>query len=269
METKRLEQIIIIALAALNLFLLLVVLADWAQDRGSRQDTEASLTALLAEDGVTVSPEARLLQSCPAQCTVVRDREMEERSVLGILGRHSSEDLGGSIWYYSSDRGQLRLRGTGQLDLLFTGSPQRGRSPDRVARALMNRAGMELYGPVGSAEDTLNYCCVWNGVPVYNAVLGFDFSGDRLYMVSGQVVFHLETESDAAAGMDSVSALVRFLRLLREERFACSRVESLSPVYMQSVALSGESVLTPVWRIVTDGGDCFVNAVTGNMENLA
>ena len=270
METKRLERIIIITLVLLNLFLLLVVMADWGQYRSSRQSTEASLTALLGAEGVAVSPEARLLQEAPAQCTVVRDLELERRRIQGMLGKHSAEDLGGSIWFYASDTGQVRMRGTAEIDFLLTGKgAQRGRSPERLAKSLLARAGVELYGPIRPpTEDALRFCCQWNGVPVYNAVLDFDFSGGRLYMVSGSIVFNLETESDPGAGMDSVSALVRFLQLVREGGFACSRIESLSPVYLQTVALSGESTLTPVWRIVTDQGDCFVNAVTGARESL-
>ncbi len=270
METKRLERIIIITLALLNLFLLLVVLADRAQDRSFRQDTVDSLTALLEEAGVSVGPEAVLIQDCPAQCTVVRDRELEERRIQGLLGRHSSEDLGGSIWYYASDTGQLRMRGTGEMDLLLTGGGiQRGHSQDRAAKGLLSRAGIALYGPVGTEDgETLEYCCKWNEVPVYNAVLSFDFSNSRLYMVSGSIVFNLETENEPGAGMNSVSALVRFLELVRSGAVVCSRIETISAGYVQNVALSGESVLTPVWCIATDGGSCYINAVTGGPVSL-
>ena len=272
METKKLEQIIIIILALLNVFLLIVVLGDGAEARGSRRETEASLTALFAESGIAVGPEAELIQSGAVQCVVARDMEQEQRRMRGLLGRYSASDQGGSIWFYESGKGQAVMRGTGEMELLLTGEEVR-RSGDgaREAAKLFSRAGVELYplerAPEGD-DSRLSLCCGWNGYPVYNAVMNFDFSGDRLYMVSGTMVFNVETESEPDAGMDSVSALVRFLELAKSEGFICSRLETVTPGYYVNVALSGESTLTPVWRIATDTGDFFINAVSGRMEGV-
>lgn len=267
MNTKKLEHIIIIILLLLNVFLLIVVLSDDAQDRSARRETEASLTALLASNGIEVGEDAELLLDCPARCTVVRDMELERRRMQGLLGEHRSEDLGGSIWFYSSDRGQAMMRGTGEMDLLMTGETvARGDDPVGAAKRMFSKAGVELYA-AGAESDNVTLCVGWNGYPVYNALLSFEFSGERLYMVSGTMLFNQETDSDDA-GMDSVSVLVRFVDLAKSEGFICSRLEALSPGYVLSVTMSGESTLTPVWRIETDTGDFYVNAVSGRTENF-
>lgn len=268
METKKLERIIIIILALLNVFLLVVVLTGKRQERISRRDTTEMLTALLGEHGVTVGPDVALLQDCPAQCTVARDLDLEQRRIQSILGNHSSEDLGGSIWFYASENGQIRMRGTGEIDMLLSGAGTlRGRSPAKAAEALFSGAEVTLV-KTEETENSLTYCCSWDGFSVYNAILNMDYTRERISMISGTIVFNVETETDAAAGMDSASALVRFMDLMREGELSCSRLDSLTPGYYLSVTISGESTLTPVWRFATDVRDYYINAVSGRIENI-
>lgn len=271
MNAKKLEQIIIVILLLVNLFLLGVVYSAGAQDRRSRRETEASLTALLAENGVEVGPGAVLLQDCPPECTVVRDMDREAERMRGLLGDLSAEDQGGSIWFYRSEQGQAVMRGTGELDLLMTGgNVLRGSDAKEAVTRFFSRAGVQLADVIASPDEEdghLELCGCWNGHPVYNAVLGIDFSGERLYMVSGTMPFNVERSRDENAGMDSVSVLVRFVELARSEGFICSRIDALEAGYLMNVTTSGESTLTPVWRIATDTGDFYINAATGRSES--
>ena len=268
MDTKKLERIIIIILALLNVFLLVVVLSGKRQERISRRDTTEMLMALLGERGVTVGPDVDLLQNCPAQCTVARDLDLEQRRIQSLLGNHSSEDLGGSIWFYASESGQIRMRGTGEIDILLTGAGAlRGRSPEKVAETLFSGAEVALV-KTGETMNSLTFCCSWDGFPVYNAALNVDYTREHISMISGTIVFNVETETDTEAGMDSVSAMVRFMDLMRDEEISCSRLDSLAPGYYLSVTISGESTLTPVWRFATDVRDYYINAVSGRIENI-
>ena len=271
METKKLERIILLILVLLNLFLLYIVGSDAAARRRARSDTVELLTQMLAENDIAVGPEAELYQSAPPQCTVVRNYEQEEQRIRRLIGRHSSDDLGGSIRYYRSERGQASLRGTGEFDLLLENSQvERTRSPENAAADLFQKAGIELYTEdVRYAPDVnhIDLCCCWNGYPVYNAVLGFDFSGDRLDLVSGTLVFSEETGTGTAAPMDSATILTRFVTLTRTEGIICSRLDRLTPGYLMDVTLSGESILTPVWHIETDTVDLYLNALTGLPES--
>ena len=292
MNAKKLEQIIIVILLLVNLFLLGVVYSAGAQDRRSRRETEASLTALLAENGVEVGPGAVLLQDCPPECTVVRDMDREAERMRGLLGDLSAEDQGGSIWFYRSEQGQAVMHGPNndcwRWDLQFLGTPEspyytanhddprtggnvlRGSDAKEAVTRFFSRAGVQLADVIASPDEEdghLELCGCWNGHPVYNAVLGIDFSGERLYMVSGTMPFNVERSRDENAGMDSVSVLVRFVELARSEGFICSRIDALEAGYLMNVTTSGESTLTPVWRIATDTGDFYINAATGRSES--
>ena len=270
-DTKKLEHIIIIILALLNVFLLALVASDAAGDRNSRRETEELLTGLLEENGIAVGPGAELIQTAPAGRTIERDMEQEAQRMQGLLGEHVSEDLGGSIWFYHSDSGQVVMRGTGEMDYLTeSGVRTRSGSPEAAAKEMFRRAGVELYAEDAApdAENDLTLCCVWGGFPVYNAALTFRFSGDALSIVSGTLVFSRETAVSESAVMDSAGVLVRFVELVRSEGLICSELRSLTPGYYMTVTVSGESVLTPVWRLATDTGDVYVNAVNGRLETV-
>ena len=119
-----------------------------------------------------------------------------------------------------------------------------------------------------ASDESVECCCLWSGLPVYNARLTFDFSGDNLFMVTGTMLFTKEAERSTAGVMDAVSVLMRFVEIVRSEGFICSRLDALTPGYLMSVAVSGESTLTPVWHIETDTGDLYVNALNGRTETV-
>ena len=197
--------------------------------------------------------------------------EQESQRMAALLGEHVSEDLGGSIWFYRSDAGQAVMRGTGEMDYLTEGGVQtRARSLEATATELFRRAGVELYaeGAAAVTENSVTLCCGWGGFPVYNAVLEFYFFDEQLSMVSGTLVFSRETAVSESAAMDSAGVLVRFVDLVKSEGLICSELKSLTPGYSMTVTVSGEGVLTPVWRLTTDTGDVYVNAVNGRLETI-
>ena len=79
--------------------------------------------------------------------------------------------------------------------------------------------------------------------------------------------FDVPVEEDGGGLMDSGSALLRFVEILRAEEFSCTRVDAFRPGYLLSVLVSGESPLTPVWRLETDGGILLINAENGRIES--
>ena len=271
MDTRKLEYIIIIILALLNVFLLALVISEDVEERNNRRETETLLIELLEKSGIAVGPDAELIQTAPAGRTIERDMEQESQRVYALLGEHMSEELGGSIWFYHSDAGQIVMRGTGEMDYLAEGGVHiRARSPEAVATELFRRAGVELYAEDAAADtaNTVTLCCGWGGFPVYNAVLEFHFFGEQLSMVSGTLMFSRETAVSESAVMDSAGVLVRFVELVKSEGLICSELRSLTPGYSMTVTVSGESVLTPVWRLTTDTGDVYINAVNGRLETI-
>ena len=266
MDSRKLERIILIILLLLNVFLLSVVLSDAVEARRNASETTASITALLQENGIEVADGAIRLQSAPIPCVLTRDILREGEKVKKLIGDYAPEDVGGNIFFYRGDKGQALLRGSGEMDVLMDSRAVSVRgSEERTAQRVLRSIGMTAI-PVEGSEDTEFYCSC-EGLPVYNAVLRFDFSGNSLTMISGTRLFDNLTKSAENNGMDSVSVLLRFIEIVRSEGFICSRIDSVEPGYLMSVTRSGEAELTPVWRIGTDAGALMINAETGKTEN--
>ncbi len=272
MDKRLLERIIIIILLLLNLFLLMIVLSDKLQVRRSERETLESVAALLAEKGIAVSDSVLTVQNAPPVCTVVRDGGAETEKVTRLLGKHTQENLGGNILFYRSDRGQAVFRGNGEVDVLLSGNEAAVRAArEKTVERMMRKIGVEvLRRESGTQEDNApEYYCCWNGSPVFNAILSFDFNERSLYMISGVRTFDTETAQSGEGLLNSVSVLTRFAEIREEQGLICSRLESLRPGYLMSVTVSGESVLSPVWCVETDTGSMLINAETGRAENVS
>lgn len=271
MDNRMLERIIIIILVLLNLFLLAEVLTDRTETYRNEAEIRNYMTEVLAEYGLTVAEDADLVQTAPAGCVLLRSSETEMEIIRGILGQSSAEDMGGNIMFYRNDKGQALFRGNGELTTLFSSGefPLRGNA-EKTAQRMLKRAGMDA----ASAEElntdgVVSFYCCQNGYPVYNAVLQFDYYDNGLYMLSGFRIFDTVTEVSSAQLQDSVSALMSFVKIVNEEGIICSRIDSIQAGYLQSVQVSGESLLVPVWRLETDAGVVLINAETGKLESGA
>jgi len=266
MDKRLLERIIILILLLLNLFLLAMVLSDSAQSQSNLADMTESLVVLLEESGISADKGVVSVQPALPALTLTRDPQQEADWIDALMGDSSCQDLGGNILFYRSGIGQAEMRGSGEIDVLFSGdsSDLRGKA-DTVAHRLMKRCGTEIsLIPTEDGERLSCYCCL-NGSPVYNAILHFDFEGERLYLLSGTRLFDSVTKSSAEGIMDSASALLRFVEIVKNEGYICSALKSVSCGYLMSVSVSGESVLTPVWRMETDTGVLLISGETGKV----
>lgn len=266
-----LERIVLIILAALNLFLLSVVVTDRAEARGSRAETVRQVTQLLERNGIRADDGAITVRSAPPRITLSRSLSREAEMIRSMMGETGQEDLGGNILFYRGGDGQALLRGSGEIAALFSpGRVTLRGDAVRTSQRLLRRAGLDAEIFASGADTADNsyadaYCC-WDGCPVFNAVLRFDYSGENLYMITGTRSFDTASEQKTEGLMDSVSALLRFVEFVNSEGFICSRLTAIRPGYMQTVVVSGESSLSPVWRITTDTGDLLVYAESGRVE---
>ncbi len=269
MDSRKLERILILILLLLNVFLLAVVLSDSAQARRSSAETVASLSALLRENGIEVSDGAIRIRNAPPRCTLTRDLAMEKRIMARLISLDQTLDQGGNIYFYSGAKGQALLRGSGEIDALFQSGAvsQTGRA-ESSARRLLQRCGIKAVAAENppDAED-VGFYCTQDGLPVYNAVLRFSYVEGSLSILSGTRCFDSAEREDDETLLDSVSVLIRFVEIVREEGYICSRLDSVTPGYLQTITRSGEAELAPVWHIETDAGALLIDAESGSAEN--
>lgn len=272
MNTSKIKNIIILILLAANLFLLAAVISDQNQAKSVELAAwEAAVTAV-ENSGISVSDGIDGDFPTPLVYSVRRDLEAERSAVERLLGSASAEDLGGNIWFYSAKKGQASMRGTGESDVLFSpGAYDGAQDPAKTAVKLMKKLGLDANADnaqVSEGDETVvvRLDCEWKGCRVYNAALSFTFSDQGLMMASGTRVFDQTVQESGENVMDALTAMMRFVEVIGEEGYVCSQLRGLEVGYVMSVAVSGESTLTPVWHFTTDTGEIYINAVTGRTE---
>lgn len=272
MEASKIKNIILVILLLLNIFLLSIFFLDRSSAASSENAAEDSVIRTLENNGISVGKSVDMGIDTPSVYQINRDMGSEKALIEKLLRSTKSEDLGGNIIFYSSGYGQASLRGTGEMDILFTSDLyEKGKSSVKTAIKVMDKLGLQAdEDRVENGDDAsvVELLCMWQDCPVYNARLSFTFGGGQLLMITGTRILDNATEQTDTEVMDILSATLRFLELTREEGFVCSSLDELEVGYIMSVPVSGESTLTPVWHFVTNAGGLYINAVSGRLESV-
>ena len=274
MDTSKIKNIIILILLAVNVFLAAALISDRAQTRAVKTAAWEAAVEAVERAGISVSDDISADLATPSVYTLRRNMDSELEWLSRVLGSVTAADLGGNIWFYSSESGQASVRGAGECDILFsTDIFSTGRSVAKSASKVMKKLGLEpdeANADVNSGRDgsTVKLGCLWQGCPVYNAELSFTFSEDYLVMISGTRIFDRQVQASSEGVLDELSVMLRFVEAVSEQGFVCSSLSALDSGYIFSVAVSGEGTLNPVWRFTTDTGELYINAVTGRVETL-
>lgn len=275
MSSSKSKNIIIITLLLLNVILLMIVLFDKSEERSSKKAETEALIQVLQHSGISIDEGLDFNIAAPSPCIIIRDLDAEKNMISHLLTNASRSDLGGNIIYYESGKGQAILRGTGEMDLVFTGDlPALGGADSKAIVRYMAKRGLSLdessaEQDSNSSEPIVRIPCELNGYGVYNAVLNFRLAGENVLMVNGTRLFDGEPIESDETVMDCISALMSFVEIVHDEGYICSRLTGVEAGYFMSVSALGECSLSPVWRISTDTGVLYINAISGKVEPLA
>lgn len=277
MDQIKVKNFIILVLLIVNAVLACVFATDVLRERALASEATEGVVELLTERGISVGEDVDLTERTLASPTVSRDTDEEQRKVTNVIGTSDVTDQGGNIRLYFGSGGEAGLRGTGRVEMnIRRGAYGSGGDPLDVAVEFMRDFGMEAVGePVSSdidpetQEGTLTLECAYNGTSVVNCTLTFTFAEGELVGVYGTRVLDNISSGRQLTTIDVPTVLMRFVALLRDQNRVCSSLDSLELCYHMSVNAAGEGELVPVWRIVTDTGEFYINAVTGIEETIA
>ena len=102
-----------------------------------------------------------------------------------------------------------------------------------------------------------------------NCNLSFTFANGELMAVYGTRVLDTVTQGSVRSAVDVPTVLMRFLELVLDGGHICSSLNELDLCYNMRSNAAGEGELIPVWRIATDTGEYYINAITGLEETVA
>lgn len=272
MDSSKLKNIILITLAITNLFLVGMLLTFRRDALASEMSASRSLTEIFAGHGIELSEQIDVSAEAPEELILQRDMQSELSAVRSLLGSAEAYDQGGNVVHYSCRDGEARFRGTGEIEVIFTGSTRySAQSVEQSAERVAKKLGVDpVVRSVSEGDLTvveLGWCI--DGNEVFNSSLELSFSEESLLLVLGERAFDRRTGSTGAEAMDCSTVLVSFIALMQENNLSCSKIIDVSPGYLMSVSVSGEALLTPAWRIETDLGVHCINAVTGKEEVIA
>ena len=267
MKTSRLKNVIIVILALANAFLLVLLVSRRAQERSARDRAEEQLIELYAASGVELpaalipAEEGRLSSADP-----VRSLSAEAAFAGAILGDCMSEDVGGGIYRYSGEAGQCLLRSGGTVEAALDRAVD---DPETFFESLFSAYGYAaLFSDLNDGTGTVTAVRMLPSGMVFNAELELQFSRSRLLSVTGSFVPPVEPV-ERGEGIDSVTALVRFLDYSNLSGEVCTAVTEVRGGYLLQSTASASQRLVPAWRITTDVNRYYVNILTGEVTREA
>lgn len=271
MDGSKIKNLIIAILLLVNLFLLAMVLHDRLEETRAQKQALADVSAAYAESGIELYAALNWNETLGG-CSLSRDLSRESALVKSVIGTSTVEDLGGNILYYRGAKGEARFRGTGEFEVVLTARavPVSG-SPLDTAKSVLSDMGYRTdasLAVIESESDTtkVTLSCMFRGDTVYNCKVSFLFAPDYLMMIEGRRPLEWSAEGESAV-FSAPTVMMRFLAEIRERGAVCSEVRALELGYSMAASASGEGSLTPYWRIVTDAGQYYVNAMTGKIES--
>ena len=263
MDRFRLKNIIILILVLLNGFLLVSLAQTRRAERNTLRRTEEQLVALFREDGMTLEPRAVSQDAPPDGVSLSRDTALEEQAAAFLLGKSpSASDQGGGIYYYAAAAGEALFRSGGSFDASGV------LAEEDAADFCRDFCKVFSYDPPeirldGDGNGVFTASAVYGKLPVFNCTVTFTIENRVLTAVSGTL---LPRTGAAVTGgertLSAAGALVAFQRMRRESAVVASTVTDARLCY--ELQTSGAVMsLAPVWRIVTDIEDYYVNCYTG------
>ncbi|MGN8896243.1 hypothetical protein [Flavonifractor sp. HCP28S3_F3] len=272
MEWSKIKTIILLMLVGVNAFLLLLV--GMRAGRGALYEDETRQAAIqvLERGGIEFGLEQVPKDIDLPTLTVARDRESEHSMAQTLLGDVTQTGESEVRPSYTSQIGTAEFSMNGSFAVSFVQDRWRCSAGETLSEA--SQSCLEQIGFTGILDQsvtkdsttTLTYLQEWEDSPIFSCSVTLVWEDQVLTSMEGSRLAGTVDSSSTQALLSTPTILMRFLSSVSEGGSVCSRIEAMTPGYL--TVGSGRSVqLTPVWRILTDTGAYYVDAVTGTVTS--
>jgi len=268
MEWSKIKTVILLMLVGTNVFLLLLVGLRIGRGALYEDETRQAAVQVLERSGIEFGPAQVPKDIQLPTVTIARDRDSEYTVAQQLLGDVTQTGESEVRPAYSSAAGTAEFSMNGSFTVSFTQDLwrcQEGESLDDASQSCLKQIGfsgiLEESVHLGTSSN-LTYSQLWEESPIFSCQVTLFWEDNVLTGLEGSRLAGEVTASSTQTLLSTPTILMRFLASVSEGGSVCSRIESMSPGYLTGG--SGRSVqLTPVWRILTDTGAYYVDAVTG------
>ena len=275
MDKSKIKNFIIIVLALVNICLIFIVVSSDIEERKIAAYRTETLVNVLSENGITLNPDINLSESIPPLLSLKRDLDTEKHRISALIGSCFREDKGGNCYYYQGSDGQANFRGTGEFEIsMNSGVIATGNDPVATAKATLKKMNIEASDIEPIVVDdgttiTVTLCCSWDGASIYNEKISFVFTPAYLWLINGtRPLDTINSKQSSESYPDSVTILMNFLKFVNDTGSVCSEIKDLKTEYYMYSAVSENCTLRPVWCIETDSGLYYIDAASGEAENV-
>lgn len=232
-----------------------------AQQYSAQRKTVEELVKLFAGDGVSLSESAVSFEVPPAALTLTRDQTVEKAMAAQFLGDDlTSSDEGGGIFMFTSPVGQAVFRSAGSFEI--TGNL--GENSSVIVQNFCKDYGYEApptwFNPLDNGITNAQQ--IYQGYSVEGSSVTFLIEDGELCSVSGTFLPAAFSVSQSERLLSAPTALIAFLEARRTSGAVVSAVTNIYPCYQYQNTTSAMA-LTPIWCIVTDTVNYYVNCSSG------
>lgn len=272
MEWSKIKTIILLMLVGVNAFLLLLVGMRAGRGAFYEDETRQAAIQVLERGGIEFELEQVPKDIDLPALTVTRDRESELSMAQTLLGDVTLTGESEVRPSYTSQFGTAEFSMNGSFVVSFVQDRWRRSAGEALSEA--SQSCLEQIGFTGILDQsvtkdsttTLTYFQEWEDSPIFSCAVTLLWEDQVLTSMEGSRLAGTADSSSTQALLSTPTILMRFLSSVSEGGSVCSRIEAMTPGYL--TAGSGRSVqLTPVWRILTDTGAYYVDAVTGTVTS--
>jgi len=265
MDWNKSKNIIILLLLIVNVFLAANLGYSVYVQKSARNEQIASLLEYLAARGISmesgVLPESGLGR---VVMLVERDRGLESAAADVLVPGAKSRTDGGFSRYSGSGERSLTVSSGGLLEaknISPTGNGEPRDASEGDLTALLADAGISSDF-VENADGFVSVCGAFDGMKIFNCVVFAQLSQTRWDM-SGRWCFGVPLPVNNETEMDAIGLIVKFVNSVTALDIPIRTIDDIEPGYLAGTILNIGIRLIPVYKITTDIGDFFIDAIEG------
>ena len=275
MEWARIKNIIIIILLLLNIVLLFIVAEREIQATHSEQTARQNAISIIRNSGVTLRDETvpQAMDLEPMQ--FVRALEQERKLAAELLGQEVTVEVrGGDVYRYYNETGWIQFHSAGEFSAEFAERtfPLEGQTVVEHAAEVLKRMGFSgqlLENSVKDGNGTITFRQELDGAPVLSCQASLCYKDGRLAGIEeGRRLTGVPSADTGRTTISVATALMRLFNGLRELGDIYNEIDSITPAYSMSAAISGPTSLTPIWYVKTDTGTYQLDTITGVLSRM-
>ncbi len=264
MKVTHLKNIIIVALAVLNVFFLGFVVARGVKDVSVRAETHRQLQTLLLQSGIDLNVKGIREGGTLFIFETKRDTEWEGAAAEALLGAVTALDRGGNITEYVGVDGRAVFRGGGEFEITFkAGAVDGGTDLVKTAERILGDMKISVIDTAQN-DQTVTAMCALRGIEIFNCTIDFTFVDGDLTSMIGKHAGNVQLAQTPVEMASCATALMRFVTDVDAGKYSCAVMTGVRPGYNLFVSAFDMS-LRPVWLVETDTGIYYVDAQSGDI----